>query len=298
MYAILVDKLTAKRAQRAGTATHLALHVRKSSAARCLSGAAVSFWRDNALGMAGMIAFFAFLALIPLAILLLAFVGNVLGGQISANDVRNLFHNAVPGLSQHQFLTTYWTPIQHSKATTRILGVVSLFVGSMGLHDSVDWAVNQIWRSGAGRPFWVAKLRGLGVIVWVVMFAVSSLWLTWLWTQFSGAVHAPGFLAAALITLLPSLILDIGIFGMLYKLTPTVRVNTRCAFLAAALAASLWELSKIGFGWWVVEVGTYNRVYGPLAATVIVMLWIWITAIIFLYGVELAAVMQRYRWPL
>ncbi len=46
------------------------------------------------------------------------------------------------------------------------------------------------------------------------------------------------------------------------------------------------------------EVASYNRVYGPLAASVIVMLWLWMSAMIFLYGAQLSAIIQqRYSLP-
>src|SRR5947209_4661869 len=87
--------------------------------------ALIRFFRDNAMGMAGMIAFFAFLALIPLAILLLAVLANLPAQVVSPNQVRRLFHDVVPGLTQDQFLHTYWYPVRHSKVATTILGVVS-----------------------------------------------------------------------------------------------------------------------------------------------------------------------------
>jgi membrane protein len=186
-------------------------------------------------------------------------------------------------------------PVCHSKVTTRVLGVVSLFFGTLGLHDSVDWAVNRIWRSQIPRRFWVAKLRGLGIIVWVVAFVLLSVWLTWLWTVALHLLHVPFSAETTWTALVPSLVLDTAVFSALYKLTPTTPVSTRAALIAGGLGACLWEVSKFVFGWWVLQEGTYNRVYGPLAASVIVMLWLWISAIIFLFGAELAAVLQRSR---
>jgi membrane protein len=258
---------------------------------RPLASAAIAAWNDNVIGMSGMIAFFGFLALIPIALLLLAFAGDVMGSKLPSSEVQKLFHDAVPGLSQHQFLVTYWEPVRHSKVTTRVLGVVSLFFGTLGLHDSVDWAVNRIWQSERSRRFWVAKLRGLAVIVWVVAFVLLSVSLAGLWTVLLGLLHVS--LDAAWTALVPALALDTAVFAALYKLTPTAPVSTRAALLAGALGAALWEVSKFAFGWWVLQEGTYNRVYGPLAASVIVMLWLWISAIIFLYGAELASVLQR-----
>lgn len=258
-----------------------------------LGQAGASSWRDNALGMAGMIAFFGFLAVIPLVVLLLTFIGTVLGGIIPAHDVRTIFNLAVPGLSQKQFLTVYWNPVRHAKASTTILGILSMLLGTLGLHDSVDWAVNQIWRSAQPRRFWVAKVRGLAVTLWAMCYVVGSVVLTWVTAELLGLVHAPHLIFSGLGPFLPLFFLDVAIFGLLYKFTPTVEVDTRSAVIAGTLGAALWQVSKLVFGWWVLQVGTYNRVYGPLAASVIVMLWLWISGIIFLYGAELAAILQR-----
>jgi membrane protein len=253
---------------------------------------AIAFVRDNCPGMAGMVAFFGFLSGIPLLLLLLAFVGNVLGGVISPHEIRDLFQSVVPGLTQKEFLQTYWDPVRQSKVATTVLGVVSLLFGALGLNDSVDWALNRIWRSSKRRSFWVAKMRGLGVILWVTAFAVLSLGLTSLWALALDLARAPSGLATAVAALVPSTFLDICIFTALYRLTPTVRVRLQPALVGGAVGAVLWELSKVLFGWWVLQVGTYNRIYGPLTAVVIVMLWMWISAMIFLYGAALAFAAQ------
>jgi membrane protein len=255
----------------------------------------IEFSRNNAMGMAGMIAFFGFLSLIPLVLLLLAITGSILAGVVAPKDIERIFHSIIPGLTRHQFLSTYWDPVRHSSVATTILGVVSLLLGTLGLHDSVDWAVNRIWHSTKTRPFWIGKLRGLAVVVWAVGFGLFSLWLAWLWSVLLGTAHAPTPLEAVWIALVPSLILDGAIFTLLYKLTPTSHVDLLPALVSGILGAVLWEISKIGFGWWAVQVATYNRVYGPLAASVIVMLWLWISAMIFLFGAQLSAVMQSRR---
>lgn len=250
-------------------------------------------WRENVLGMAAMIAFFGFLSLIPLVLLLLAFAGDFTAGHVSTTDVRHLFQSVVPGLTQRQFQDAYWLPIHRSRVATRILGVVSLLLGSLGLHDSLDWAVNRLWKSDRGRSFWVMKLRGLAVILWVIAFATFSLVLTWLLAEVAGLVHTPSLVTLGWAAIVPAILVDIGIFSALYKLTPVVEVRPRPALIAGAVGAALWELSKIGFGFWVLQVGTYNRVYGPLAASVVVMLWVWVSAIIFLYGASLSVLIQK-----
>lgn len=254
--------------------------------------ALAGFWRDNAMGMAGMIAFFAFLSLLPLLILLLAFIGTFSQGHISPHQIQSLFKSVMPGLTQHDFLHTYWDPVRHSKVATRVLGVGSLLAGSLGLHDAVDWAVNRIWQSPRHRSFWVSKLRGVAVILWVIIFSTLSLSFGWLWAVVLGAVHVPALAGAGWPALIPAVMLDAAVFAALYRLTPTVPVRKEPALVAGVVGAVLWEVSKVVFGWWVLADG-YNRVYGPLAASVIVMLWLWVSAMIFLYGAELAHVVQQ-----
>lgn len=263
---------------------------RVPSWARYPARAIALFWRHNGPGMAATVAFFGFLSLVPLVLLLLAFLGGAFGGLMSAHDAQTLFRNAIPGLSQLQFQQAYWEPIRHSKTATTVLGAASLLLGTLGLHDAVDWSVNRLWEAPQTRPFWLMKLRGLAVIVWVIAFALFSLWLTWLLTVVSGVTTAS---LAVWLAVLPSVLVDAAIFTALYRLTPTVDVEMRPAIIAALVATVLWELSKVVFGWWVIETGSYNRVYGPLAASVIVMLWVWISAMIFLFGAALSVALQR-----
>jgi membrane protein len=261
-----------------------------------LVAAAKLSWRDNVPGMAATIAFFAFLSMIPLLILLLAFTGDILGGLVSTREIQQLFKTVMPGLSDHAFLTTYWYPVRHSQMATKIVGVLSLLFGTMGLHDAVDWGVNRVWQSTTNRPFWIGKARAVATIVWVIVFAVLSLWLAWVWAVVLSGLHAPSLLAKLWLGAIPALMLDTCIFTALYKLTPNCHVRIQPALIAGAVGAVLWECSKIGFAWWIVGTGHYNRVYGPLAASVIVMLWLWISSIIFLYGAAVAAVLQHRHW--
>jgi membrane protein len=119
--------------------------------------------------------------------------------------------------------------------------------------------------------------------------------LTSVWLLALNTVHAGGQEILGWLTLLPSLVIDSAVFAALYRFTPTISVRTRAALIAGPLAASAWEITKLIFGWWVIQVGTYNGVYGPLAASIIVMLWLWVSAIVFLFGAGLTATMQK-RW--
>lgn len=108
----------------------LVSHTRSSLSV--LPDALVAFWRNNAMGMAGMIAFFGFLSLIPSILLLLDVLGHISVGPVSSYAIGRLFHDFVPGLSDKQFLDAYRRPVEHSRVATTVLGFVSLLFARWG----------------------------------------------------------------------------------------------------------------------------------------------------------------------
>ncbi len=201
----------------------------------------------------------------------------------------------MPGLTDGQFVHEYLDPVRHSRRATTVLGALSLVLGTLGLHDSVDWSVSRLWQCPKSRSFWLNKVRGALVVVWAAGLALLTLGLTSMWLLALNTVHAGDHEILGWLTLVPSLVLDSAVFAALYRLTPTISVRTRAALIAGVLAALFWESTKLIFGWWVIQVGTYNKVYGPLAASIIVMLWLWVSAIVFLLGAGLTATIQK-RW--
>ncbi len=84
-------------------------------------------------------------------------------------------------------------------------------------------------------------------------------------------------------------------FFLVYWLVPARKVPRRAAFAAAFVAGTLWEGLKIGFTYYVSHIASYTRTYGALATVVIFLLWMNLSAVLLLWGGELAAVLSGFR---
>ncbi len=84
-------------------------------------------------------------------------------------------------------------------------------------------------------------------------------------------------------------------FFLVYWIVPARRVPPRAAFIAAAVAGTLWEGLKLGFTYYVSHIASYTRTYGALATVVIFLLWTKLSGILLLWGGELAAELSGCR---
>jgi membrane protein len=85
------------------------------------------------------------------------------------------------------------------------------------------------------------------------------------------------------------------VFFLLYYLLPNTRVQARAAIWGAAVAALVWMLGKNLFGYYITEYKPYSTMYGVLALIPITVLWIYITWLIVLFGLQLTFTTQHLR---
>ena len=74
-----------------------------------------------------------------------------------------------------------------------------------------------------------------------------------------------------------------------------MRIAQRAVEAVAGIAAVGWLVASLLFSWYAANFGSFNKTYGSLGAVIGFMMWIWISAIVVLMGVELDAVMERRR---
>jgi len=90
---------------------------------------------------------------------------------------------------------------------------------------------------------------------------------------------------------MPATILAI---GLIYYFLPNTRVRLRDVWFGAVLAAILWRLALAGFSWYVRALTGYG-VHGSIGAVVAFLVWVFLSAVILLYGVEVTAAYAKLR---
>jgi membrane protein len=84
-------------------------------------------------------------------------------------------------------------------------------------------------------------------------------------------------------------------FLLIYRFLPMRRIHWRTAVVAATFTAVLFEVMKFAFGWYATNVANYRSTYGSLTALIILFLWIYYTAVVFILGGEVAQVVAMRR---
>ncbi len=84
-------------------------------------------------------------------------------------------------------------------------------------------------------------------------------------------------------------------FALIYRYLPARRIPWRVALVAASFAAVVWELLKAAFAWYVTNYANYASTYGYLATLIIVVFWIYYSAVVFILGGEVGQVYELSR---
>ena len=85
------------------------------------------------------------------------------------------------------------------------------------------------------------------------------------------------------------------IFTALYKFTPCKRFKLKEVLPGAIVSALGWLISSFGFSYYVNNFNNYTKFYGSLAAIFIMMLWMFITSMVIIFGVEVNSVLVNHK---
>jgi membrane protein len=84
-------------------------------------------------------------------------------------------------------------------------------------------------------------------------------------------------------------------FVLIYRYLPARRIPWRIAIVAASFTALVWELLKSAFAWYVIYIANFATTYGYLATAVILVFWIYYSAVVFILGGEVGQVYELRR---
>jgi membrane protein len=179
-------------------------------------------------------------------------------------------------------------------ASFSLLGLLLLFVGATTVFGELQDALDRIWRvpASTARSGWITLLRtrllsfgmvlAIGFLLVVSLVASTALALLGRW----GAPLFQGWYAlAASANALGSLALVAVMFALIYKVMPRARVQWRDVWIGAVFTAALFIFGKFAIGWYVGQSGVASG-FGAAGSLLVVLLWVYYSAQIFLIGAE------------
>lgn len=268
---------------------------------------ALSFWRgfqgfynsDN-LTYAASIAYYALVSLFPFLLLAFALLGRATADAAHRNAVLEFVLRYFP--AQFDFITDQLDAFRVSRLTLGVAGTIALIWGALGVFGAISTAVNYAWGVEKQRSFWKHKLFSFlmlgvaGLILLVALLLVSA-------TQMVGASwfavllpRFPGLLVLRSLTIRnATTLLFITVVGLIYYFVPNAKVRFRDVWIGALVTGVLWKGALEGLSWYMHDMTRFTRVNGSISAVIVFLVWVYVQAVILLYGVEFTAAYARLR---
>ncbi len=267
----------------------------------------IGFYQGDNLTYAASIAYYALLSLFPFFLLAFSLLGRVAADEDSRNAVLMFVLRYFP--SQFDFITTQLDAFHEKGLSLGVVGTIGVVWGALGVFGAISTAVNYAWgfEQAPPRTFWKHKLTSFlmlavaSLMLLVALFLVNAshvVGATW----FTGVlVRFPGlFILRGLAVRYATTLLFILVVGLVYYFVPNTKVRFREVWIGAVLTGLIWHAALEGFSWYVGDMTRFTRVNGSIAVVVVFLVWVYVQAVIFLYGVEFTAAyahLQRERAP-
>ncbi len=254
------------------------------------------FYRSDNLTFASSIAYYSLLSMFPFLLLVLAVLGRVTVGDRDASLLQ-LVARAVPG--HLDFLFNQIQALSQIRLQVGVAGLLLALWGSMGIFGAITSAINHAWGVEKRPSFWKHKLVALtmlasaGVLLMVTLLLMSSIqvaqtyWFADVIDRMPGLAWLRG--VAVRNAPLPMAML---MMGLMYYYVPNAKVRLRDVWWGAVIAGGLWRLAFGAFSWYIGDLSRFT-VHGQVAAVAVFLVWIYLSAVIFLYGAEVSAAYAR-----
>lgn len=250
------------------------------------------FGDDQAGQLAALIAYYGFVSLFPLLLVLVTVLGFVLQGNPSAQE--SVLHST---LSQFPVIGTQLQSNVHSLKGSGVSLAIGLFgslLAGLGITGATQNAFNQVWHvPHKNRPnFLGTRLRGLGLLLILGVLAIVS-------TVAAGFVTSSGqSILAILGGVLVALAVNLLLFFTAFRLLTAAEIETRNLIPGVIFAAILWQILQHLGGYYVDHVVRHAKETSGLFAFVLGLLaWLYLGGQVTLIAAEINVVRARKLWP-
>lgn len=267
-----------------------------------LAGVAREFRKDELADRAAALTYYGILSLFPALLVLVSLLG--IAGRSTTDRVLDNVQELAPG-SVRDIVTQAVQQLQDNGGLGSLLAVAGLLLAvwsASGYVAAFIRSANAVYDVPEGRPVWKVLPVRVGVTVVLMLIAVASSLIV----VFTGGLarQAGGWLGVGDSTLTvwsiakwPVLVvLVVLMIAILYWATPNAKGRGfRWITPGSVVALLIWMGASTGFAFYVAGFGSYNKTYGTLAGVIVFLVWLWMTNLAILLGLEFDAELARER---
>jgi membrane protein len=257
---------------------------------------ALRWSQDQVPRMAAALSYYTAFSMAPLLILLIAIAGLSFGRDAAEGRIMDEIGGLVgveSAMAIQGMIRSAQRPVHGILAT--IISVIGLLGGASGVVSELTYALSRIFRTqetGGWRELVKERLKLYGIVLGIGFVLTVSL-------AISAAVAAAGKLVGGLLPIpelvmhaanfLVSFAVTTALFGLMYKFLPDVRLRWRDVWLGAGITSLLFTIGKFLLGLYLGK-GAVGSSYGAAGSVLIILLWVYYSALIFYFGAEFTKV--------
>jgi len=252
------------------------------------------FNRNACFTSAAAISFYAFFSLIPIMLLVTAALGFFLGTREGLIDeVVAMVRQSLPYVSERivndlKGLSTQWWKFGW------ISIIVLIFSAELVLEATAS-ELSSVFDTGRRFGFVRRKIINLGVLLLGIIAALVSILMTAASVLLSNfhlrvfGIDIVYYLVQSLTVkiLLPFLLVT-AVVAVVFRLFSGPNLNVRYALYGSVIFTTMWEVTKQVFTWYVSNFHSYNKFYASLGTLMLLLIWIFYSANIFLFSAAVA----------
>jgi membrane protein len=264
---------------------------------------AASYWNsDNASNTGAALAFYCAFSIAPLLVILLTLAGLFVNANAADAQVRVQL-TSLFGPATAKVLLGAVHSAQHTEGIiATLVSVVTLAVGSTTVLAALQAALEVIWASQrlaiAGIRGWIrTRLLSFGFILTLGFLLLISLTLSAAVANLRAQVAAryPALVTAiAIVDFAVSLLVVAGLFALIYRYMPARRLPWRTVLAGGLLTAVLFDAGRWVVGLYLAH-STQPSAYGAASSFAALLLWLYYTSQIFLFGAEFTSCLAGLR---
>ncbi|TCR22331.1 membrane protein [Streptomyces sp. BK205] len=257
---------------------------------------------DELADRAAALTYYGVLSLFPALLVLVSLLGVV--GRRATDRLLDTIGGLAPGPAR-DILRDAVIQLGDSGGTGSVLAILGLLAAlwsASGYVAAFIRASNAVYDLPEGRPVWkLTPLRLALTVTLMLMLAASAMIVVFTGPLAERAGRMVGFGDAAItawgIAKWPVLLLlVVGMIALLYWAAPNVRGRGfRWVSPGSVLATLAWLAASAGFALYAAYFGSYNKTYGTLAGAIVFLVWLWLTNLAILLGLEFDAELARER---
>lgn len=260
-----------------------------------LKATAVNWVHDYAQSMGAALAFYTVFSIAPLLLIAISVAGMVFGEEAARGEIFYQLDGMLGpqgALAVQGLIESAGKPVENVLATA--FGLVLFYIGATSVFTELQDALDRIWRAPAkightgvwrfvrGRLLSFGMILGIGFLLMVSLAFSATLAALSRWGD---PLFGGWETIAQAIDLALGFVLSTGVFAMIYKTIPRVQVDWKDVWIGAAVTSLLFVTGRFLIGAYIGRSGISSG-YGAAASLVVVLLWVYYSAQIFLFGAE------------